>query len=294
MHISVYGRQFGPHFNKFAGRLFARLREEKITASVYEPFHDFLTNNAGIDPGPCNFFSSHNDLDRSSNFVFTIGGDGTILETISIVRDTGIPVLGFNSGMLGFLASISGNDIDHAIDAIVSGSYSIENRGLLRLHSSVKAFGEFDCALNEFTIQKKDSTMITIKAWLNDHFLNSYWADGLIISTPTGSTAYSLSVGGPLLTPDTGAIIISPIAPHNLTVRPVVVPDNNTVRLTIKSKREEFLLSMDYRNTLVPADTEIIIKKAGFDISLVRLENQNFYTTLRNKLMWGVDKRNRH
>ncbi len=294
MQISVYGRQFGPHFNEFAGRLFARLREENINASVYGPFHDFLINKAGIDPGPCNRFSSHSDLDRSSNFVFTIGGDGTILETISIVRDTEIPVLGFNSGMLGFLASISGNDIDNAIDAIISGRYSIEKRGLLQLHSSIKAFGEFDCALNEFTIQKKDSTMITIKAWLNDHFLNSYWADGLIISTPTGSTAYSLSVGGPLLTPDTGAIIISPIAPHNLTVRPMVVPDNNTVRLRITSSRKDFLLSMDYRNTLVPADTEIVIKKAGFDISLVRLENQNFYTTLRNKLMWGADKRNRH
>ncbi len=294
MHISVYGRQFGAHFNEHAGRLFSKLREKGIRISLYEPFYRFILNNAGIDPGEVTLFNSHTGPDRSSDFVFTIGGDGTILETIALVRDSGIPVLGFNSGKLGFLASISGDDIDCAIEAVLSGRYFIEERGLLRLHKPVNAFVDFDCALNEFTLQKKDSTMITIKVWLNGHFLNSYWADGLIISTPTGSTAYSLSVGGPLLTPDTGAIIISPIAPHNLTVRPVVIPDNNTVRLKVTGRRNEFLLSMDYRSTLVPLESEIVIKKAGYGISLVKLDNQDFYTTLRNKLMWGADKRNWH
>ncbi len=292
MQISVYGRQFNPHFNDYAKRLFTRLRENSLRISLYEPFYNFLVREAGIDPEPETIFNSHNDLDRSSDFIFTIGGDGTILETIALVRDTGIPVLGFNSGKLGFLANISGNDIDEAIEAVMTGNYTTEKRSLLQLQSPGKVFSGFDCALNEFTVQKKDSTMITIQAWLNDHLLNSYWADGLIISTPTGSTAYSLSAGGPLLTPDTGAIIISPIAPHNLTVRPVVVPDNNTIRLRVTGNRPKFLLSMDSRSTLVAMETEIVIRRPGYYINLIRLNSQDFYATLRNKLMWGADKRN--
>lgn len=292
MQIAIYGRQFGRHFRGFAEKLLARLKASNIKISIYEPFYNFMRNEAGIDHKPDGLFNSYKDLDRKSDFVFSIGGDGTILETITLIRDSGIPIMGINSGKLGFLANIAAGDIETSIDAILKGEYSIEKRSLLKLHSAGEIFGDFGFALNEFTLQKKDTAMITIQAWLNDHFLNSYWADGLIISTPTGSTAYSLSVAGPLLSPDTGGFIISPIAPHNLTVRPIVIPDNNIVRLKVKSRNKEFLLSMDSRSALLSTETEIVLQRSDFDISLVKLEHQDFYTTIRNKLMWGADKRN--
>ncbi len=279
-------------FRPVAETLFNRLRNNNVAISIYKPFYEFLRDKADLDPHPEKLFSSNRDLDRQNQFMFTIGGDGTILETISVVRDTGIPVLGINSGKLGFLASISAGKTDMAIDALLSGKFSLEKRSMLKLDPSAGVFGDFPYALNEFTIQKKDASMITIQAWLDNDFLNSYWADGLIISTPTGSTAYSLSVGGPLLTPDTRGLVISPIAPHNLTVRPIVIPDSNSVRLKVNSRSGDFLLSMDYRSALFPANTEIVLRRSEFDISLVRLDDQDFYTTLRNKLMWGADKRN--
>lgn len=292
MNIAIYGRQFSRQFRPVAETLFNKLRNNNVVISIYKPFYEFLRDEADLDPQPEKLFSSNRDIDRLNKFMFTIGGDGTILEAISVVRDTGIPVLGINSGKLGFLASISAGKSDMAIDALLSGRYSLEKRSMLKLNPSAGVFGDFPYALNEFTIQKKDASMITIQVWLDKDFLNSYWADGLIISTPTGSTAYSLSVGGPLLTPDTRGLIISPIAPHNLTVRPIVIPDVNTVRLKVNSRSGDFLLSMDYRSVLIPAHTEIVLRRSEFDISLVRLDDQDFYTTLRNKLMWGADKRN--
>lgn len=292
MQIAIYGRQFGKQFTPVVKKLFSRLRSNNIPVSIYKPFAEFIENTAGIDYKPENVFNSHNDLTGKADFVFTIGGDGTMLETISFVRDTGIPVLGINSGKLGFLANISAEDTDMAVDALLSGKFSIEKRSLLKIVAPEKIFDDWQFALNEFTLQKKDAGMITIQAWLNGKFLNSYWADGLIISTPTGSTAYSLSVGGPLLTTDTRGFIISPIAPHNLTVRPIVIPDDNVIKLRVNSRNGEFLLSMDYRSAILSADTDIILQRSEFDINLVRLDQQDFYTTLRNKLMWGADKRN--
>lgn len=292
MQIAIYGRKFGNQFTPSAKKLFSRLSAGNITISIYQPFLDFMNNEAGLDIKPDKVFNSHEDLDRNSDFVFSIGGDGTMLETISVVRDAGIPVVGINSGRLGFLANISKEDIDMAVDALLSGKYDIEERSLLELHSPKGVFQNWRFALNEVSLHKKDSAMITIQAWLNDHFLNSYWADGLIISTPTGSTAYSLSVGGPLVTSDTRGFIISPIAPHNLTVRPIVIPDNNIIKLKVISRNRNFLLSADFRSAILNTDNEIILKRSDFEIPLVRLDNQDFYTTLRNKLMWGADKRN--
>ncbi len=292
MQIAIYGRHFSPKFTPFAEKLFAQLRDNNIHISIYEPFYEFIRKNTGIDPGSEKLFNSYSDIDKNSDFVFSIGGDGTILETITIVRDSGIPVLGINSGRLGFLANISREEIDMAVEAIISGKYSVEKRSMLELNSPDGLFGDFNFALNEFALQKKDYGMITIQAWLDNHFLNAYWADGLIISTPTGSTAYSLSVGGPLLTYDTRGFVISPVAPHNLTVRPIVIPDSNIIRLKVNSRSREFLLSMDYQSALLNTDTDIVLKRSDFDISMVRLGHQDFYTTLRNKLMWGADKRN--
>jgi NAD+ kinase len=291
MQIAVYGRQFGKQFIPFAEKLFDRIRVNGIGLSIHQPFYRFMLDKAGLDPRPDSLFTSHEDLDKNTGYVFSIGGDGTMLETSSLVRDSGIPVVGINSGRLGFLANIAREDIDMAIDDIVSGKYSIEKRSLLHMVSP-EVFGDFSFALNEITVQKKKAAMITTHVWLNDTFLSAYWADGLIVSTPTGSTAYSLSVGGPLLSPDMHGFIISPIAPHNLTVRPVVIPDNTIIRLRVKCRSNEFLISMDHQSALLPDNTEIIMKKSEFEISFIRLDNQNFYKTLRNKLMWGADKRN--
>ncbi len=292
MRIAIYGRRFGREFTGIARKLLDRLNLKNIPVSIYEPFYNFMRNEAGLDPQPENLFNSHKDLDKKNNYVLTIGGDGTILEVIAIVRNSGIPVLGINSGRLGFLANISRENTDMAVDALLSGRFCIEKRGLLKLNSPEETFGDFDFALNEFTLQKKDSAMITIQAWLNDIFINSYWADGLIISTPTGSTAYSLSVGGALLTPDMKGMIISPISPHNLTVRPLVIPENNTVRLKVTSRNGKFLLSKDHQSVLMSTEAEIVLNRSDFDISMVKFDHQDFYTTIREKLMWGADKRN--
>ena len=292
MQIAIYGRKFGKQFTTFADTFFKQLKKNNIQISIYEPFYNFILSNTEIDPKPAGLFTSYDDISRDCDFVFSIGGDGTILETVTLVRDSGIPILGINSGRLGFLANISREDIGNAVDTLLGGKYSIEKRSLLHLKSPEGLFRNFNFALNEFTLQKRDYTMITIQAWVNDQFLNAYWADGLIISTPTGSTAYSLSVGGPILSFDTRGFIISPIAPHNLTVRPIVIPDCNTIRLKVESRNNEFLLSMDQQYAILPAEKEIILKKSDFDISFVRLDNQDFYTTLRSKLMWGADKRN--
>jgi NAD+ kinase len=292
MQIAIYGRQFGNQFVPYAEKLFTRLRTNNIKVSIYEPFYRFIKEHTPLDLHPDKLFNSSSDIDSGTGFVFSIGGDGTMLETITIVKDSGIPILGINSGRLGFLANISSETIDLAVDAILSGRYGIEKRSLLELISPPDIFGDFNFALNEFTLQKKDSAMISVHAWLDDDFVNTYWADGLIISTPTGSTAYSLSVGGPLLATGIEGFIISPIAPHNLTVRPIVIPDNKTIRLKVKCRNGKFLLSMDSQSAIIPTGTEIILKRSGFEISMVRLEHQDFYTTLRSKLMWGADKRN--
>jgi NAD+ kinase len=292
MQIAIYGRQFGDKFIPFAEKLFSQLNLRNIRVSVYEPFCTFLLEKTAIDLTGTEQFTSNSDLNKESDFIFSIGGDGTILETITIVRDSGIPILGINSGRLGFLANIADEDIDNAVDSLLSGSYSIEKRSLLEMFSPKGIFSEFSFALNEFTLQKKDASMISIQTWLDDKLINVYWADGLIISTPTGSTAYSLSVGGPLLATEISGFIISPIAPHNLTVRPIVIPDNKIIRLKVICRNGEFLLSRDSQSAIIQTGTEIIIKRSEFDISMVRPDHQDFYTTLRNKLMWGADKRN--
>ncbi len=292
MKIAVYGRSFSTDFSDNVRELLQRLTDNNVEVSVFSPFSNFLKTNTGIDQVPGKTFSGFEDFDEKTDFVLSIGGDGTILESISLVRDSGIPIIGINSGKLGFLSSIAKEEINQAIDCILKGDYTLEERSLIKIAYPENIFGSFSYGLNEITIQKKDSKMITIHAYLNGDFLNSYWADGLIISTPTGSTAYSLSAGGPIITPDSGVFIISPIAPHNLTVRPLVIPDNNEITLEVDFRYNEFLLSMDFYTARIENRMKIKLQKAPFSIKLVNLNYQNFYSTLRNKLMWGVDKRN--
>jgi len=232
-------------------------------------------------------------LNPDIDLMICVGGDGTFLEAVTIVRTLNIPIVGINSGRLGFLTNISKNEIESSINSIFEGNYNIESRYLLELTSPSPLFPDFNFALNDITVHKLDtSSMIEINALLNENFLNCYRADGLIVSTSTGSTAYSLSVGGPILLPDANGFVISPIAPHNLNARPMVIPDNYIIKLTIQSRTENCLISLDHRSIAIDSSAELTIKKSSFSIKILQCSDNNFFSTLRQKLMWGVDARN--
>jgi NAD+ kinase len=292
MKIALYGRPFSEDCKKNISELFQILTDSKTELFIFRPFLDFLRNQAGIKPVITGTFESHDDVPRDAQFMFSVGGDGTFLKTVSIIQDYGIPIAGINIGRLGFLANITVDNLRDSIQAILQGHYSTEHRSMIRLDLSDGSLKGFCCALNDVTIQKRYSSMITIHTYLNDVLLNSYWADGLIISTPTGSTAYSLSVGGPIATPDSCNFIISPLAPHNLTVRPVIVPDSKIIRLKTESRDSSFILSIDSRVEILDSNPEIIIRRADFDVKTIRIEGNSFYDNLRHKLMWGLDRRN--
>ncbi|WP_026764711.1 MULTISPECIES: NAD kinase [Sediminibacterium] len=238
-------------------------------------------------------FSGYEDLDESIDCVISLGGDGTMLDTITLIREKNIPVLGINFGRLGFLASISREELSTAVDALVNHTYIIDKRTLIHLDSNVPLFTDAPFALNEFTIHKKDtSPMIKIHTYMNGEFLNTYWADGLIVSTPTGSTGYNLSCNGPILFPDSSSLVITPICPHNLNVRSIVIPDNNIISFEVEGRADEFIVAMDARRELVPKSVQLAVRKESFNISLIRLNENTFLSTLRTKLTWGLDKRN--
>ena len=238
-------------------------------------------------------FSKHEDLDETVDCIISLGGDGTMLDTITLIREKNIPVLGINFGRLGFLASISREELTVAVDALINHTFIIDKRTLIHLDSNVPLFEEAPFALNEFTIHKKDtSPMIKIHTYMNGEFLNTYWADGLIVSTPTGSTGYNLSCNGPILFPDSSSLVITPICPHNLNVRSIVIPDNNIISFEVEGRAEEFIVAMDARRELVPKSIQLAVRKEAFNISLIRLNENTFLSTLRTKLTWGLDKRN--
>ena len=240
-------------------------------------------------------FSSHTELDSSFDLLISIGGDGTILRAATLVRNSGIPILGINAGRLGFLASVQKDNIDSFLQFVMDKKYSILKRTLLSLDCSPEndAIKEINFAMNEITVSRKDTTsMITIETYLDGEFLNSYWADGLIISTPTGSTGYSMSCGGPILTPNVKSLVIAPIAPHNLNARPLVIPDDTEVKLRVSGREENYLVSLDSRVTTIANESILIIKKTPFQINMVEIQEETFLKTLRNKLLWGEDKRN--
>lgn len=240
-------------------------------------------------------FSKHSDLDSSFDIMISIGGDGTILRAAAFVRDLGIPILGVNAGRLGFLAKVQKEDIETFLQIVLEKKYTISERTVLGLQTSPKntKIDELSFAMNEVTVNRKDTTsMITIETYLNGEYLNSYWADGLIISTPTGSTGYSLSCGGPVLTPEVKSLVITPIAPHNLTARPLVIPDDTEIELHVSGREENYLVSLDSRTESASNNTVLKINKRSFTIKMVEIPNETFLKTLRNKLLWGQDKRN--
>ena len=293
MNVGLFGTFFSESFDYSIQELIIQLEKKKCNLYLYESFARFLKKKVNFSTKPV-IFSHHEEIRDKLDCLFSIGGDGTLLNTIALIKNSGIPVLGINTGRLGFLASISKEDILTAIDDVLQKKYILEKRSLLMLDNAGDLFGDLNYALNELTVMKKDtSSMITINTFVNGEYLNSYWADGLIVATPTGSTAYSLSCGGPIITPESENFIITPISSHNLTVRPIVIPDRYSIMLNVSDDRNSrFLVSLDSRTQTIDNSKELIIKKADFKINLVKLHNEKFFSTIRNKLMWGIDKRN--
>jgi NAD+ kinase len=292
MKIAIYGRPVPTNQHLLAENTINLLKKDGNQIRIYRPFKNFLEEQLGstIDTG---VFSNYNDLISGTDFIFSIGGDGTLLDTVYLVKDSNIPVVGINAGRLGFLSSISKENLENAISSLSKGHYSLDARTLLRLESNNPIFEGENIALNEFTIHKKDtSSMITIHTYLNGEYLNSYWADGIMISTPTGSTGYSLSCGGPIIVPQSESFVITPIAPHNLNVRPIVVSDKNVISLEVEGRGQNFMATLDSRSTTIDSGFQLAVRKENYTINLVRLSNDNFLNTLRKKLNWGLDTRN--
>ena len=292
MTIAIFGSPYPEHFSKYIQHLIKKLEAEHINLIIEEEFSVFLKNNIRFNKKFLTF-NSYETLKNNADFLFSIGGDGTLLKAVTYVRESNIPILGINTGRLGFISSISADQIDDAITDILKGNYKINERTLLELSTDKDLFKDKNFALNEVAVSKKDtSSMIRIDAFIDDEFLNTYWADGLVVSTPTGSTGYSLSCGGPIIMPGTNNIIITPNAPHNLNVRPIVIDDNSIIKLKVEDRDQLALVSLDSRSRAFDSETELIIKKASFKTKLVQPQNNSFIRTIRHKLMWGIDKRN--
>lgn len=292
MKIAIYSRGIENQQNNDMELLLEELNKHKVEPVFFQDFFNQFYSAVKIK-GKYTTFNSAADLDDNIDCMISLGGDGTLLDTVTLVQDKGIPVLGVNYGRLGFLANIGKEEIRSAIRALVEGTYVTENRTLIHLDANIPIFNGMPYALNEFTLQKKDSSsMIKIHTYLNGEFLNTYWADGLIVATPTGSTGYSLSCNGPIVFPDSGSFVITPVAPHNLNIRPIVVPDNNIISFEVEGRTDSFICTLDSRRVVVPKEAQLAVKKETFGINLIRLNENNFLQTLRNKLSWGLDKRN--
>ena len=292
MKVGIYGRSFDDSFIPRIQELFNTIEDFGWDFAIYEPFDKYLKPRIKCKPSFFTFTNSE-EIKGKVDIMISIGGDGTFLDAATIIKDSGIPVLGVNTGRLGFLASTHQDEIVEALKNLRDKKYRLQQRSLIQLETENNLFGENNFALNEITVHKKDSSsMITIHTYIGDLYLNSYWADGLIIATPTGSTAYSLSCGGPIMVPGAKDYVITPIAPHNLNVRPVVVPDARTIRLKIEGRGRDYLCSLDSRSVTIDSAIELVITKAPFQINVIQTEGQNFLNTIRNKMMWGLDRRN--
>lgn len=292
MKVGLFGKTFSDEGAIYLQQLIDKLKNVNCRMVVFEPFLEKIRNKVTFR---CDVdtFKTHAELKDNADILFSIGGDGTLLDTISYVRDSGIPVLGVNLGRLGFLSSISREEILPAIDNVMSGNYHLEQRTLLSLKSPEGLFGDLNYALNELSITKTDTnSLAVVSVYVNDKFLNTYWADGLIVATPTGSTAYSLSCYGPIITPGSENFVITPIASHNLTVRPIVIPDNQEIRLKVSGRNKLYQVGLDSRYQTIAHTVELVMERADFKVNLIQLPSKDFYTTIREKLLWGKDQRN--
>lgn len=291
MRIAIYSRGLESNKHNDIKLLLDELAVHKIEPVIFQDFFNQFYCTINI-PEKYSTFNSSEDLE-DIDYIISLGGDGTLLDTVTFVQDRGIPVLGINYGRLGFLASIGKDELKSAVAALVDRTYMLDKRSLLHLDANVPLFGKVPYALNELTIHKKDtSPMIKIHTYLNGEFLNTFWADGLIVSTPTGSTGYSLSCNGPVVFPDSKSFIITPVSPHNLNIRPIVVPDDNIISFEVEGRTDGYLCTLDSRREILSKEVQLAVKKEIFFINLIRLNENNFLQTLRNKLSWGLDKRN--
>jgi NAD+ kinase len=292
MKVAIYSRAIDQDRPVEVQQLFDELTRHNIQPVIYQPFHAQASPTLRL-PENLEMFRESDDLDDSIDFVISLGGDGTLLDTITLVRSKNIPILGINFGRLGFLASIGKEELSTAVSSLKNRTFIIDKRSLIHLDASEPLFSDCPYGLNEFAIHKTDSSpMIKIHTYLNGEFLNTYWADGLIVATPTGSTGYSLSCNGPVVFPESASFVITPVAPHNLNVRPIVVPDNNIISFEVEGRTDHFLCTLDSRKQITEKHLQLAVRREKFNISLVRLNENNFLQTLRTKLSWGLDTRN--
>ncbi len=292
MNVAVYGQRVTKQNSTYFMEFLGVLKDFGWNPIIHKDLKDTLIRKVGLSENT-DEFASHKDLATGIDLSFSIGGDGTFIKNIKYIRDSGVPVLGINTGRLGFLANIGKEQIQEAMDMVYRKEYAHQKRSLIRVETADDLFGDDNIALNEMTLQKRDtSSMITVHASLDDKYLNSYWADGLIVATPSGSTAYSLSCGGPIITPGCQVHILTPIAPHNLNVRPMVVPDHLPIKLKVEGRSRRYLVSLDGHSMSIRQGEEVIVQKADYMINVIKFEENNFLDTIRNKMNWGVDSRN--
>ncbi len=293
MKVAIYGHAYQENIVEYVIQLLTEFHKIKAEIYIESEFLTFLNKNKTQITVPS--FTINEGLDGSFNLFISFGGDGTILRATTFVRDLGIPIIGVNTGRLGFLSTFKKEEIKKLVTEFEKGAYTIVERSLVEATATNDdlVFGDMNFALNEITVSRKDTTsMITVETYLNDEYLTSYWADGLIISTPTGSTGYSLSCGGPVIEPTAKSLVLTPIAPHNLNARPLVVSDDTVIRLKVSGREENHLVSLDSRIASLENGREIQVKKAFFTVKMIEFNSESFLKTLRNKLLWGEDKRN--
>ena len=294
MKVAIYGQYYQNSTEPIIRDIFVFFNENNVEIIIEADFLKLLYEKE-IVKKEYKTFQSYKELDSSFDIMISIGGDVTILRAATLVRDSGIPILGINAGRLGFLAMVQKDEIAQFLQFVIEKKYTISERSLISLSSfpEISEIEDINFAMNEISVSRKDTTsMITIETYLDGEFLNSYWADGLIIATPTGSTGYSMSCGGPILTPDVKSLVITPIAPHNLNARPLVITDDTEIKLKISGREDQYLVSLDSRIASVKNESILTIKKTPFKINMVEIQEETFLKTLRNKLLWGEDKRN--
>lgn len=292
MKVAIYSRVMEEDQRQDVQLFFDELQKQKLQPVIFRSFFEQIKNTISLPP-ETDIFQLSEEITNEIQAIISLGGDGTLLDTVALVHDHVVPVMGINFGRLGFLASIGRREVQEAVKALVNHSFVVDKRTLIHLDSNIPLFDNTPYGLNEFAIHKQDiAPMIKIHTYLNGEFLNTYWADGLIVATPTGSTGYSLSCNGPIVFPESGSFVITPVAPHNLNVRPIVVPDENIISFEIESRSDQFICALDSRREIVNKDIQLAVRKESFMLSLIRLSENNFLQTLRNKLTWGLDKRN--
>lgn len=292
MRVAIYGKKITKQTIPVFTEVFSFIEQLGWSIVLERELKETLQSKTGVNKN-YDTFSTYLDFYSGIDLTISLGGDGTFIKSVSYIRNSGVPIMGINTGRMGFLSNISKDQIEDTLTKVKNKEFEFQKRSLLRVYTEEDLFGEDNFALNELTVHKKDTaSMITVHASLDNKYLNSYWADGLIISTPTGSTAYSLSCGGPIITPGCQVHILTPIAPHNLNVRPMVVPDHFPIELSVEGRDRKSLLSLDGNSKSIKQGEKVVVKKAEFMINVIRFENNNFLDTIRNKMLWGIDIRN--